>query len=385
MSEESSAEKTEQPTQRKLEDAQKRGQIPRSAEVQTVVVLLAGLLALMFSGAETWGLMAGTFTNVLGHLHDTSVTTTSLQGYSIQLSIVLLRCVGPLVLATMIGGLLAGGIQTRFQTASEALQVNWERLDPAAGLQRVFSMRSAVPTIVSFLKLAVIFGLTYSTVTTILGDPIFSTTVSLNRLVEFMADACVKIVTRVLLALAVIASADYGYQCWQHWQDMMMTMQEVKDEAKNSEPNAQVKAGRRKLLQASKRKMLASVATADVVVTNPTHYAVALRYDRKTMKAPRIVAKGIRLNALEIRAVATEHRVPILENKPLARTLYKYGKVGGEVPAQLYVAVAEVLAWVYRTNPYRYYAAENQVAASEPPAAGGKNTTVGPENFASDH
>lgn len=368
------AEKTELPTQRKLEDAQKRGQIPRSAEVQTVVVLVAGLTALMFSGAETWGLLASSFTTTLGHLHDTPITSSSLQGYSIQLAILLIRCVGPVVLATMIGGLLAGGIQTRFQTASEALQVNWERLDPAAGLQRVFSMRSAVPTLVSFVKLAVIILLTYSTVRMILGDPIFSSTVGLTRLVEFMADSCVKIFTRVLLALAVIAAADYGYQCWQNWQDMMMTVEEVKDEAKNSEPNSQVKAGRQKLMRASKRKMLADVATADVVVTNPTHYAVALRYDRKTMKAPRVVAKGIRLNALQIREVAQQHQVPIMENKPLARMLYKYGKVGGEVPAQLYVAVAEVLAWVYRTNPYRYYAAENQAESGQQSAAGGKNT-----------
>jgi flagellar biosynthetic protein FlhB len=278
-----------------------------------------------------------------------------------------------LVVATMIGGLLAGGLQSRFQTASEALQVNWERLDPAAGLQRVFSMRSAVPTAIAFVKLAVIILLTYSTVAAVLGDPIFTSTVSLTRLLEFMVEACVKIFTRILLALAVIAAADYGYQCWQNWQDMMMTHEEVKEEAKSSETNPQVKASRQKLLRASLRKMLADVPTADVIVTNPTHIAIALRYDRKTMKAPRMVAKGIRLNAARIREIAQRHQVPILENKPLARLLFKYGKVGGEVPAQLYVAVAEVLAWVYRTNPYRYYAAENRAEAGGSSAAGGKN------------
>jgi flagellar biosynthetic protein FlhB len=367
------AEKTEQPTQRKLEDAQKRGQIPRSAEVQTVLVMLGGLTALVFTGAETWGMLADAFRATLGHLHDTPLTSSSLQGYAIQGSLLLVRCVGPVVLATLIAGLLAGGLQTRFQTASEALQVNWERLDPAAGFQRVFSMRSAVPTCIAFVKLAIIVLLTYGTVKVVLGDPIFSSTVGLTRLVEYMADSCVKIFTRVLLALAVIAAADYGYQCWQNWQDMMMTHEEVKEEAKSSEANPQVKAGRNKLLRASKRKMLAEVPTADVIVTNPTHIAIALRYDRKTMKAPRMVAKGIRLNALRIREIAQEHQVPILENKPLARMLFKYGKVGGEVPAQLYVAVAEVLAWVYRTNPYRYYTAENRAAAGELPATDGKN------------
>ena len=376
------AEKTEQPTQRKLEDAQKRGQIPRSAEVQTVAVLLGGLAALMFFGNDTWRLLAGALTTTLGHLHDTPLTASSLQGYALQGALLLLLCVGPVVLATMIAGLVAGGVQSRFQTASEALTVNWERIDPAAGLQRVFSMRSAIPTATAFVKLSAVILLTYGTVETVMGDPIFTSTISLPRLVEFMADSCVKIFTRVLLALTVIAAADYGYQWWQHWQDMMMTHEEVKEEGKNQEPNPQVKSGRRKLMQASMRKMLADVPTADVVVTNPTHIAIALKYDRKTMSAPRLLAKGIRLNAARIREIAQQYQVPILENKPLARMLFKYGKVGGEVPAQLYLAVAEVLAWVYRANPYRYYAAENRAESSAPPGAGGKNAPDRPANFA---
>jgi flagellar biosynthetic protein FlhB len=129
---------------------------------------------------------------------------------------------------------------------------------------------------------------------------------------------------------------------------------------KNTEGNPQVKAARRRRRTVSKAKMLAEVPKADVVVTNPTHLAVALRYDRKTMKAPRVVAKGIRLNAERIREIAKQHQVPVLENKPLARLLFKHGRVGGEIPASLYAAVAEVLAWVYRVNRYRYYAEQNQ-------------------------
>jgi flagellar biosynthetic protein FlhB len=139
-----------------------------------------------------------------------------------------------------------------------------------------------------------------------------------------------------------------------------MTKQELKDEAKDTEGNQQVKNARRRRKSASKAKQLAEVAKADVVVTNPTHIAVALRYDRKTMKAPKVVAKGIRLNAQKIRELAVQHQVPIMENKPLARMLFKHGKVGGEVPATLYAAVAEVLAWVYRINRYRYFSERNQ-------------------------
>jgi flagellar biosynthetic protein FlhB len=140
----------------------------------------------------------------------------------------------------------------------------------------------------------------------------------------------------------------------------MMTKQELKDEMKNTEGNQMMKGARRRRRTVSKAKQLAEVPTADVVVTNPTHIAVALRYDRKTMRAPKVVAKGIRLNAQGIREIAAKYQIPIIENKPLARMLFKNARVGGEIPAQLYAAVAEVIAWVYRVNRYRYYAEQNQ-------------------------
>ena len=361
---EQAGEKTEQPTQRHLEDAQNRGQIPRSAEVQTVAVLCAATGALAFTGAELWGLLLGTVTMTLGHLHDTNLTAFSLQGYAVSGALLLVRCVGPICLAVMVAALLAGGLQTRFNTASEALTPNWERLNPVEGLKRVFSMRSGVPTLLAALKLSVIVGLTYSTVLQVLRDPIFTSTVNVPRIAQFFAESCLKIVSKLILALGVIAAADYGYQFWRTWRDLLMTREELKEEAKSSEGNPQIKAKRRGILnRAGKRRMLAEVPQADVVVTNPTHIAVALRYDPKTMRAPKIVAKGIRKNAEQIRAVATQHQVPIVENVPLARLMFKHGKVGGEVPAQLYVAVAEVLAFVYRTHRYRYYAQSNAVVS----------------------
>lgn len=139
-----------------------------------------------------------------------------------------------------------------------------------------------------------------------------------------------------------------------------MTREEVKEEMKNSEGNPQVKARQRRRRR-TQRQMLQDVPKADVVVTNPTHLAIALRYDRKTMKAPKIVAKGSRLNAQRIKEIAAQHQVPIIENKPLARLMFKYGRVGTEIPAQLYGAVAEILAWAYRVNRYRYYAEQNQM------------------------
>ena len=354
-------EKTEQPTPRRLEDALKKGQIARSAEVQTAFVLLGGVAALAFSGQEIWRQLVGSTVISLGHLHDTPLSADALQGYAVTGVLVLLKCVGPVLLATALSGLLAGAIQNRFNTASEALTPDWNRLNPVEGFKRVFSARAFVPSMVSLAKLAVIIGLTYSEVVNILNDPIFTNSVDVARMTTFLAESSMRIFVRVSLALLVIAAGDYGYQWWRTQRDLMMTKEELKEELKNTEGNQQIKAARRRRRAVSKKKMLADVPTADVVVTNPTHIAVALRYNRKTMRAPRVVAKGIRMNAEQIREVARQHQVPIIENKPLARMLFRHARVGGEIPASLYAAVAEVLAWVYRVNRYRYYAEQNQV------------------------
>jgi flagellar biosynthetic protein FlhB len=353
-------EKTEQPTPRRLEDALKKGQIARSAEVQTAFVLLGGVAALAFSGQEIWRQLVGSTVISLGHLHDTPLNAGALQGYAVTGVLILLKCVAPILLATALAGLLAGAIQNRFNTASDAVAPDWNRLNPVEGFKRLFSVRQFVPTTVSLAKLAVIIALTYSEVVSILDDPIFTNSVGVARITSFLAETSMRIFVRVSLALLVIAAADYGYQWWRTQRDLMMTKEELKEELKNTEGNQQIKAARRRRRAVSKKKMLADVPTADVVVTNPTHIAVALRYHRKTMRAPRVVAKGIRLNAEQIREVARRHQVPIIENKPLARMLFRHARVGGEIPASLYAAVAEVLAWVYRVNRYRYYAEQNQ-------------------------
>jgi flagellar biosynthetic protein FlhB len=354
---EQTGEKTEQPSLRKLEDARNRGQIARSAEVQTAIVLLSILCTLSFTGRELWQTLAGAMAGMLGHLHDTPLSIATLQGYSWRGALVFLKCVAPVVLAAMGGGLLAGAVQNRFTTAPDALGFHWERINPVAGAARVFSARAVVPAAVALSKFLMVSALTYSAVVEVMHDPIFTSSVSLPRFAQFLASACLKISVRVLMAVSLIAAADYAYQFWQNHRDLMMTKQELKDEMKSTEGNPQIKARRRRLRGRAKRQMLADVPTADVVVTNPTHIAVALRYDRKTMGAPLLVAKGIRKNAGQIREIARAAGVPIVENVPLARLMFKYGKVGREIPAQLYAAVAEVLAYVYRTNPYRYYAA----------------------------
>jgi flagellar biosynthetic protein FlhB len=354
-------EKTEQPTPRRLEEAIKKGQIARSSEVQTVFVLVGALAALAFTGREIWQQFVSVTALTLGHLYDTSITSDSLQGYGLTGVFVLLKCAGPVVLATALAGLVAGGIQNRFNTASEVLTPNWNRINPVEGFQRLFSGRMFVPTALGLVKFIFILAVTYSQIRGILSDPIFTSPVSAYRLAEFLGETSLRIFLRVCLGLFIIAVVDYGYQFWRNQRDLMMTKQELKEEMKNSESNQRIKTARRKRRAISKAQALAEVPKADVVVTNPTHIAIALRYDRKTMRAPKVVAKGVRLNAARIREIAQQHQVPIIENKPLARMLFKHGRVGGEIPAELYAAVAEILAWVYRVNRYRYYAEQNQI------------------------
>jgi flagellar biosynthetic protein FlhB len=360
MSDEKPGEKTEQATPRRLEEAWNRGQFARSTEVQTVFVLFGALLALGFTGPAIWHTLAMTMYGMLGHLHDISLKPDQLQANAVTALLVVGQCVWPILAATMVGGLLAIAVQSRFHTASEALQMDWNRLNPVNGLKRIFSFQSAVPTLVGVVKLAVVVGLSYRVIKEILSDPIFFSAVDTSRLAGFLADASFRILLRIGFAMAVLAAIDYGYQFWKTNRDLMMTKEELKEEAKNQEGNPEVRSRMRSRRQAaSKRKMLAEVPKADVVITNPTHLAIALRYDRKSMSAPRVVAKGSRLNALQIREIARQHQVPIIENKPLARMLFKYAKVGGEIPAQLYLAVAEILAYVYRINAYRYYREQN--------------------------
>jgi flagellar biosynthetic protein FlhB len=360
MAEQQTGEKTEQPTPRKLEEAIKKGQIPNSSEVQTVFVLMGALAALTFAGREIWQQFVNVTAMTLGHLHDTTITANSLQGYGVTAVFVVLKCVGPIILATALAGLIAGAIQNRFNTASEVLTPNWSRISPIEGFQRLFSGRMFVPTLIGIVKFVFILAVTYSQIRSVLNDPIFTSSVSTARLAQFLGETSLHIFLRVCLGLFIIAAGDYGYQFWRNQRDLMMTKQELKEELKNSEVNQRVKTARRKRRAMSKAKSLAEVPRADVVVTNPTHIAIALRYDRKTMRAPKVIAKGIRLNAQKIREIAQQHQVPIVENKPLARMLFKHGRIGGEIPAELYAAVAEILAWVYRVNRYRYYAEQNQ-------------------------
>ena len=231
-------------------------------------------------------------------------------------------------------------------------------------IKKIFSWKSWGEFLINFIKLSVIVALIFNVVWEVMGHPVFHHQSYLAQVIAFIAEAALSLLKKVLAAMIIIAAIDYAYQWWRMRDGLKMSVKDVKDEEKNQDGDPHMKSEQRKRRMGVMQKNIwDEVPEADVVVTNPTHLAVALKYDRKTMKSPKIVAKGARYNALLIREIAEKNGVPLVENKPLAQMLYKFGRTGKEIPFQLFSAVAEILAYVYRTNRFRYFKQGREVPA----------------------
>jgi flagellar biosynthetic protein FlhB len=254
-----------------------------------------------------------------------------------------------LILPLLIAGLAGNILQIGFEIHVEPLAPKLSKLNPLTGLKRILSLRGLVELGKSLAKIVFIAAIAWGVVSGYLTE--FPTLVrrDIGGIWEFTHTAAFRIILYVCLAMVVLAVLDYAYQRWQHEQSLKMTKQEVKDERKQTEGDPQIKARIRSLQrQAAYHRMMAEVPKADVVITNPTHLAVALRFDPTEMAAPRVVAKGADHIAERIRDIARSHDVPLVENKPLAQALFKLAEPGDTIPVELYRAVAEVLAYVYR-------------------------------------
>ncbi len=349
-------EKTELPTPRRLQELLESGQFARSSEIQTVCLIGIGLVVLTLVVPRILGVMKEYMAGTFSQLGSARVTVESFPAQFAHFLTMAGMCLLPIMLAGFFAALLGSGMQSRFQLTPKALELKWGRINPMAGFKNIMGVQSGVRLLVAVLKFVVIFGFTYPVIRDVTQDPIFYAATDFDYLLSFMGRTAQAVTVRVLAGMVIIALADYGYQLWKTEQDSMMTRDEVKEETKSNEGNQQVKGElRRRRRQMLRQKWQREVPKADVIVTNPTHLSVALRYDRKKMGAPRVVAKGARFNALRIREIAKQHQVPIIENKPVARLLFKHCKEGQEIIPNLFAAVAEILAHVYRTNRYRYY------------------------------
>ena len=340
-------EKTEEPTAKKRADARKKGQVARSQELNSAFVLLVGFFGLKLLWDSIYGTIATYTTYVFTNLNQT-VDTENILHIFIGIVIIMAKTAFPIMIFIMLIGLAINFFQVGLNFNTESIEFKLDKLNPINGFGRIFSKRSLVELVKSFFKILVIGFFLYRFIhEQILAMPqfmFFDLTTSRALVAEIIFQMAF-IVIGVIMIMAVM---DYGYQKWQTTQDLKMSKQEVKDEMKQTEGDPQIKGKiRQKQRQMAMARMMKEVPKADVIITNPTHYAVALSYEQG-MTAPVVIAKGQDLVAQRIKEIGREARVPIIENKPLARTLYAAVQVGDSVPQELYQAVAEVLAYVYR-------------------------------------
>ena len=345
-------EKTEEPTAKKRADARKKGQVGRSQEVNSAFVLLVGFFALKLLWDSIYVSIATYTTYVFTNLNQT-IDTENILRIFISIVLVLAKTAFPIMIFIMLIGLAVNFFQVGLNINTESIEFKLDKLNPINGFGRIFSKRSLVELAKSFFKIIVIGFFLYRFIhEQILAMPQFMF-FDLTTSLALVAEIIFQMSFIVIGVIMIMAFLDYGYQKWQTTQDLKMSKQEVKDEMKQTEGDPQIKGKiRQKQRQMAMARMMKEVPKADVIITNPTHYAVALSYEQG-MVAPTVIAKGQDLVAQRIKEIGREARVPIVENKPLARTLYAAVQVGDAVPQELYQAVAEVLAYVYRLKHAR--------------------------------
>jgi flagellar biosynthetic protein FlhB len=347
-------EKTEEPTAKKKSDARNKGQVAKSQELNAAFVLFIGFWAMKILGSSIYREIAEYTAYIFGHLNTTVDTETVLRIF-LGIVMILLKTAFPIMVAIMLIGLAINLVQVGWNFTTEPLGFDLDKLNPINGFGRIFSKRSLVELIKSLFKILIIGLFLYEN----LKDEIMQMPklmyLDLSASMATIADIIFMMAFKICAIFFALAILDYMYQKWDHNEQLKMTKQEVKEEFKQMEGDPQIKGKiKQKQREMAMSRMMREVPKADVIVTNPTHFAVALRY-AEGMRAPEVIAKGQDFVALKIKDVAREAGVVIVENKPLARALFASVEIGETVPPELYKAVAEVLAYVYHLkHPYRY-------------------------------
>ena len=341
-------DKTEPATPKKREEARKKGQVANSREIPSVLVLLSALSVFYFTGGWMLNQVAAIMRTVFGQVSSAEMgvqTVHALLWYLFQKVILILA---PLIAVVSAAGIFGNVAQFGLLLSGEALTPKLSKLNPLKGLKRLVSVRAGVELAKAILKVIIIGGVSFVMIRGELVQIPALVTVSVSSVLAFIGQAALKLGFYTCLVLVVLAAIDLVFQRWQHERDLRMTKQEVKDEFRQREGDPMVRSRIRAVQrELAMQRMMDAVPDATVVITNPTHLAVALKFDR-SMQAPLVVAKGAGHLAERIKAIATEHDVPIIEQKPLARALFKNVEIDQYIPGDLYHAVAEILAYVYR-------------------------------------
>ena len=350
MPETAGQERTEKATGKKRADARKKGQVAISREVSSVMILLTALGIFYFAGAWMFWNMSEFIVRVYQNIGTLSIISVNDAGaFALEILYRLLAVLLPFLLPIAIAGFAANVMQIGFQISTEAMSLKLSKLSPISGMKRFVTLKSLVELGKSIVKILVIGGIAYVMVKSDLKAFPYLVQQEVGQIVVFIARVSLKLCFFVCLPMIVLAALDYIYQRWQYEQDLKMTKQEVKDEFRQTYGDPKIKARIRGVqLEMARRRMMEAVPEADVVITNPTRLAIALKFDARQMIAPRVVAKGAGFVAQRIKEIAEEHQIPIVEERPLAQVLFKMVEIGDDIPAELYRAVAEVLAYVYR-------------------------------------
>ncbi len=354
MAEDSDLEKTEQPSQRKLDQAKEKGQVARSHELSTFSILLAGGATLWFMGASLNAQMVRLLHNGLTISQDLVFKPELLIPHLYELSSEMLIIFAPVLLTLLLAALLSPLLLNGWLFSPEALMPQFSRMNPVSGIARMFSTHALVELGKALGKAVVVGGVATWVIWQHRDDVLQLASLSISTAISQMGYLVGGSFLAIVGAMLLIVAVDVPFQLYDHNKKLMMTKEEVRQESKETDGNPEVK-GRIRSMQreAARRRMMAAIPTADVVVTNPTHYSVALKYSENGMRAPTVVAKGSNLIAQRIREIAVENHVPILEAPPLARALHKHTEIGESIPEALYTAVAEVLAYVYQLKRYQ--------------------------------
>ena len=342
-------DKTEEPTSKRLSDARAKGQVVSSPEVKTFVILLGGLITISYFLPSSMVRIADTLQRFLAMPDQVGPDAASLGDFiASSLMQILLTLVIPF-LFMMIMAVASGMIQTGPLYAPEAIKVNWNKLNPLEGFKRMFSMNALIELAKSTLKVIIVGSVGYTVIMKALRQSDLLPGMSVIDILKTTKDLVVNMMSAVLATVAIIAALDYIQKRMAFMKSMRMSKEEVKDESKQSEGDPKVKARLRQLrMQKARQRMMSAVPKADVVITNPTHYAVALEYKPETMNAPVVVAMGADLVALKIKEIANENKVAIVSNPPLARALFDTAELEQPIPVEQYQAVAEVISYVFR-------------------------------------
>ncbi|WP_223204027.1 flagellar biosynthesis protein FlhB [Alicyclobacillus suci] len=344
-----SGDKTERATPKRREEARRKGNVSRSPELTSALVLAAILVALRFTGSMIWGSWQSLMERDLTMQVPSQWTTSTVTQLLLMQGAIAVKALLPVVGIALLIGVAVSVAQVRPMFVPMLLAPKFSRIQPLAGLKRMFSTHTLVELSKSLLKLMLIGFVGYSVVVPSASEIRGFTQVDVTQLPFAVGGMVFSLGIRIAVCMVMLAFFDFLYQRFEYERGLRMTKQEVKDEMKQMEGNQQIKGViRRRARQLAFRRMMQDVPKADVVVTNPTHFAIALKYDSQSMAAPQVIAKGADNLAQRIKERAAEFGVPMVENRPLAQTLYRVAEVGDAVPQELYQAVAEVLAHVYR-------------------------------------